>query len=190
LIVGLHMRDWNVIHKVIDWTNRLGLPVDFQVVTSGQCFPYFTGCENTFMNPNIDESALITLYRESDALLVPVTDSTANNSVLEGLACGTPVISTLVGGMPDYVSESCGWLFGKGEVEPIVELLKRLCNCRELAQSRRNEARLQALKFDWHRIAKRMLIVYEAVCAGRAPSEAVREFERAANDCHVVDTRR
>jgi glycosyltransferase involved in cell wall biosynthesis len=179
LIVGSHMRDWNVVHRVIDRSNQIGLPIDFHVVTGEQYYPYFTCCENTFMYSNVPESELITLYRQSDALLVPVIDCTANNSVLEGLSCGAPVISTLVGGMPDYVSESCGWLFEKGQVEPILELLQRMSDCRDIAESRRNEARVQALRFDWKQIAKRMLVVYQAVSAGRAPCEALLEFERA-----------
>jgi glycosyltransferase involved in cell wall biosynthesis len=178
LIVGSHMRDWNVIHGVIDRTNQIGLPIDFHVVTGEQYFPYLTCCENTFMYSNVPESELITLYRQSDALLVPVIDCTANNSVLEGLSCGTPVISTLVGGMSDYVDESCGWLFKKGQVEPILELLQRMSDCRDIAESRRNGARVQALRFDWKQIAKRMLVVYEAANAGRAVSEALVSFER------------
>jgi glycosyltransferase involved in cell wall biosynthesis len=179
LIVGSHMRDWNVIHGVIDRSNQIGLPIDFHVVTGEQYFPYLTCCENTFMYSKVQESKLIDLYRESDALLVPVIDCTANNSVLEGLSCGTPVISTSVGGMPDYVNESCGWLFEKGQVEPILELLQRMSDCRDITESRRNEARVQALRFDWRQIAKRMLVVYQAVSAGRAPSDALLEFERA-----------
>jgi hypothetical protein len=59
---------------------------------------------------------------------------------------------------------------------------RRLSDCREIAESRRNSARIQALKFDWRRIARRMLVVYQAVITGRAPSEALLEFEQNNKD--------
>jgi glycosyltransferase involved in cell wall biosynthesis len=176
LVVGSHMRDWTVTHKVIDRVTQLGIPVEFHVVTQWPYSYHFTGCQNVIFHSEISESALIALYRDSDALLLPVVDSTANNSVLEGLACGTPVISTSVGGIPDYVDDSCGWLFAKGEVEPIVSLVERLYLEPEHAESRRRHARLQALKFDWLHISKRVCAVYNAVVEGRAPAEALSRF--------------
>jgi glycosyltransferase involved in cell wall biosynthesis len=173
LIVGSHMRDWDATHKVVDRVSQLDLPVDFHVVTRWPYCYHFTGCRNLIFHSEISEAELIALYRNSDALLLPVVDSTANNSVLEGLACGTPVISTFVGGIPDYVDDNCGWLFTKGDVEPIVRLVERLYLDPEHASCRRNQARLQALKFDWGRIAERMWAVYEAVAEGRSPARAL-----------------
>src|SRR6516225_6677681 len=98
LVVGEHMRDWKVIHTVIDAINNRQLPVSFNVVTGEKSFAYFTGCSNTRLHSRISETSLIELYRNADAVLIPVTNATANNSVLESLACGTPVISTSIGG--------------------------------------------------------------------------------------------
>jgi glycosyltransferase involved in cell wall biosynthesis len=94
---------------------------------------------------------------------VPVTDATANNAALEALGCGTPVISTIVGGIPDYVDNTCGWLFEKGEVDRIVDLIGEICNQPEVASSRREAARTKALGFSWQRVAKKMRTVYESV---------------------------
>jgi len=177
LFVGGHMRDWNVIHRVIDEAHYFDLPVDFHVVTRDHFLSHFTGCSNVTYHSGISEAALIELYQESDALLVPLINATANNAVLESLACGTPVISTLVGGIPDYVTNKCGWLFPKGEVDPIMSLIRQLSVNKAVTESRRSEARLQALRFDWREVAKRMSAVYSAVASGRSPMKAMSQFD-------------
>jgi glycosyltransferase involved in cell wall biosynthesis len=184
LFVGHHMRDWNVIHRVIDEAHYFDLPVDFYVVTRPDFMPHFTGCANVTLHSGIPEAALIQLYQNSDALLVPLLDATANNAILESLACGTPVISTLVGGIPDYVSDKCGWLLPKGTVDPIMALIRQMCANKSFVDSRREEARLQALRFDWREIARRMSIVYSAVSVGHSPLKAMSEFDRA-NKCPI-----
>jgi glycosyltransferase involved in cell wall biosynthesis len=177
--VGEHMRDWNVIHRVVDECYYHSLPVDFDIVTTRQSRAHFTGCSNVTLHSEIPESELIALYQEADALIIPMIDATANNSVLEALACGTPVISTRVGGLPDYVTEKCGWLFAPGEIDGILDLIKGMSADPSLAESRRHEARWQALKFDWQEIASRLFVIYSAVASGRSPMAAVTEFDSA-----------
>jgi glycosyltransferase involved in cell wall biosynthesis len=83
------------------------------------------------------------------------------------------------GGIPDYVASDCGWLIPKGDIASPIELIKQLCADKEIVRSRRENARAQALKFDWRRVAERLSVVYSAVCAGRSPSKAVERFEEA-----------
>jgi glycosyltransferase involved in cell wall biosynthesis len=180
LIVGDHMRDWEVMHRVIDEARYSNLDIRFDVVTRPEYFAYFTGCSNVTFYSQIPEPELIGLYQAADALFLPVKGATANNAVLEALACGTPVITTAVGGMPDYVTGDCGWLTPPGDTGSMVELIKRLCVDRELVLSRREKARGQALKFDWQRVAEWISVVYSAVQTGRPPSAAARAFEKAA----------
>jgi glycosyltransferase involved in cell wall biosynthesis len=182
LIVGLWLRDWEVIHRVIDEVRNCHLKVKFDVVTLTEFFPYFTGCSNVTLHSGIPESQLIELYQRSDALFMPLKDATANNAVLEALACGVPVIATDVGGIPDYVSKDSGWLIPKGDVEAPLTLIKQLCADKNIARSRRERARMQALQFDWQRVAERLFGVYAAVSAGRSPSTAVAVFEATLLD--------
>jgi glycosyltransferase involved in cell wall biosynthesis len=161
LIVGEHMRDWFAMHKVIDEINHRGLDVEFHVVTNERYFPYFNGCTNLVYHSKISERELIGLYRSADALFLPLTNATANNSILEALACGTPVISTRVGGMPDYVNDESGWLLPLGDIVGYVNLITSLHDNRELARARRHAARTQALKFDWRLIAEQMFALYD-----------------------------
>jgi glycosyltransferase involved in cell wall biosynthesis len=162
LIVGHHMRDWNVIHRTIDEINHRRLNVEFHVVTAEPFFPYFVGCANVVFHSQISESELVGLYRSADILFLPVINATANNAILEALACGTPVISTLVGGVPDYVNDESGWLLPVGDVAGHVDLIASLHGNRELAHRRRRAARTQALKFDWRLVAEQMIAVYAA----------------------------
>jgi glycosyltransferase involved in cell wall biosynthesis len=177
LVVGEHLRDWEVIHTVIDETNRRGLAARFDVVTAEKYFPYFVACANTSLYAKIKEPMLIEMYHKADAVLIPVTDATANNSILEALACGTPVISTQVGGIPDYVSDRCGWLFPKGATMPILDLMTSICANREIARSKRADARRRAMEFSWPRIVEMMLAVYAAIIAGRSPATALPHAE-------------
>jgi glycosyltransferase involved in cell wall biosynthesis len=182
LVVGDHMRDWDVMHRVIDEANRSHLDVQFDVVVRSQLFPYFTGCSNITLHSEIAEAKLIELYRAADALFLPVKHAIANNAVLEALACGTPVIATDVGGIPDYITRDCGWLIPKGDVTSTIEVIKQLCVDKDIVRSRREKARVQALKFDWQRIAERLFVVYSAIHAGRSPSAAIKQIEQAEVD--------
>jgi glycosyltransferase involved in cell wall biosynthesis len=188
VIVGEHRRDWEASHKIIDECNARKLPVEFDAVLPKALWGVFVGCANTRLHAGLSEGELIRLYQNADALLIPVLAATANNAVLESLACGTPVISNSVGGIPDYVDDTCGWLFGKGEVQGIVDLIEQLCNEPEIAWSLRESARRKSLEFSWNRIAEQMLGIYQTVAAGGSPAEAAAAWERSAYDscpkCH------
>jgi glycosyltransferase involved in cell wall biosynthesis len=178
IVVGEHMRDWEASHRIIDECRVRQLPVQVDIVLKQELWSVFSGCTNIRLHSGISEDQLLRLYREADALLVPVVDSTANNAVLEALACGTPVISNSVGGITDYVDETCGWLFGKGEVLGIVNLIEQFCKNPEIARSRREAARLKSLEFSWDRVARQMLAIYQAVIEGYSPVNAVTAREQ------------
>jgi glycosyltransferase involved in cell wall biosynthesis len=178
IMVGENMRDWEASHRIIDECHARQLPVEIDAVLKRELWSVFTGCTNLRLHSGISEDQLIRLYREADALLVPVVDSTANNAVLEALACGTPVISNSVGGITDYVDETCGWLFGKSEVLGIVNLIEQLCHNPEIARARRESARLKSLEFSWDRVAEQMAAIYEAVADGDSPADALAAFEQ------------
>ena len=177
LVVGLYLRDWEVIHRVIDETRNNRLDVQFDVVTLPAFFPYFAGCSNVTLHSGISERDLIGLYQRSDALFLPLKDATANNALLEALACGLPAMVTNVGGISDYLSDGSGWLIPRNDVETPLALIRHLSVDRDLARSKREKARAQALKFDWRRIRERLLAVYSAISAGRPPHTSVEGVE-------------
>jgi len=169
LSVGHHMRDWKAIDRIIAETRCRRLAVRFDIVAPQDERSGLAQRDNVHFHQGISEEQLIRLYRESDALLMPVIDATATNAALEALACGTPVISNLVGGMPDYIDGTCGWLFEKGEVNGIVQLINDISDRPEIASPLRRGARSKALGFSWNSIAEKMRMVYAAAARRRSP---------------------
>ena len=53
----------------------------------------------------LDRDAMAALYRSADLMLNPSLADNMPNSVLESLACGVPVVSTHVGGVPYMVQD-------------------------------------------------------------------------------------
>jgi glycosyltransferase involved in cell wall biosynthesis len=170
--VGQFLRDFRALRAIIDECNVRKLPVQFDLVMDRGFWPAFTECPNVRLHTKIEETELIRMYREADALLMPLADATANNAVLEALACGTPVISNKVGGIADYVDDDCSWLFEKGEVGGMVNLIDAICGDREIASSRRAAGRRKSLDFDWSRIADQMRELYRVVATGNSRASA------------------
>jgi glycosyltransferase involved in cell wall biosynthesis len=177
ITVGHHMRDWKALDEIIGRCHAQDLAVRFDIVAPEHGLSRSAHLPNVHLHSRIPEEHLIQLYCEADALLIPMLDATANNAALEGLACGTPVISTIVGGIPDYVDDTCGWLFEPSAVAGIVKLIGEICNEQEIASSRRSAARNKALTFSWKRVAARMRVVYEAVAHRRRLEVAGADWE-------------
>lgn len=166
IFIGMMLRDFDIAHRVIDRCYSEKIDAEFVIVIGGAGKAFFTGCSNAKILSNISEQQLITLYRSCDALFLPLLNSTANNAILEALACGLPVISTRIGGVPDYVDESCGWLLPPSDFESAYECVREIVWNRELAFDKRKEARLKAEGFSWNRVANKLLNAYGRLCGG------------------------
>ncbi len=88
-------------------------------------------------------------------------------SFLEANACGTPVIGTYTGGIPEAVEDGVsGLLVPPCDDEAIAEALLRLLTDREYARLLGEQGRQRALtEFSWDHVARRLM---EAVDASRA----------------------
>jgi glycosyltransferase involved in cell wall biosynthesis len=61
--------------------------------------------DNVRWYAGVSDEALRDLYQRAHLLFLPLVDATANNSVLEAMACGLPLVVSKVGGVTDYVAE-------------------------------------------------------------------------------------
>jgi glycosyltransferase involved in cell wall biosynthesis len=112
---------------------------------------------------DVSDTELLSLYRSSELMMLPLTDTTANLAVLEGLSCGLPLVVTDIGGIRDYVDSDCAALVATQDAETMAEQVLRVLNDRARRKAMAQAARAKALTFDWHVIADQMTKVYESV---------------------------
>jgi glycosyltransferase involved in cell wall biosynthesis len=78
---------------------------------------------------NVDQAALAKLYNIGDVSLVPSRREPFGLVAIEAMACGTPVIASNQGGLPDFVNDSVGRLVTPEDpddlAEAVIQILKR-----------------------------------------------------------------
>jgi len=151
LFVGSHRRDIGALEKVLVACQSLRLGVHFTVVSRENLRSKFSRYSNLTFRSGLDEVELLRLYREADALFMPVKEGTANNAILEALACGLPILTTDIRGTRDYVHEGCASFFVNDSVDSMVNSIQRIMDD-ELRSTMALMAREQALKFSWKKV--------------------------------------
>lgn len=110
----------------------------------------------------LTDEQLRTTYQQADLLVMPMLDCTANNAILESMACGTPVLTNRVGGIPEYVDPACNRILEGKNVAEWVDVLCELARRRDQLENMRAATRASVLRFDWREVAPRYHEVYEA----------------------------
>ena len=64
----------------------------------------------------MDYPKLRDLYNKGDCVISPTMADAFNIPLLEGMACGLPVITTDFGGQTDFVNSKNGWIITDGEM--------------------------------------------------------------------------
>jgi glycosyltransferase involved in cell wall biosynthesis len=172
IFAGSHMRDLDVLAKVVAAVVR-ATPICFDLIlpmsnrTSALCELAQQFSTQVVLHDQISFSALLGLYQRADVALLPLVDGSANNSILEALACGVPVIATDVGGTKDYISGQCGFLVSSHTPEAYVESLFNLSENPAVKTRMSMAARTRAEQFSWEKISQRTIQVYGDLLARR-----------------------
>lgn len=161
--VGWWLRDIDMITRVIERANKQALDIGFNIVTFPEYFDHFKGLQNVNLFSGISDEELKRKYQEADALLLPMKDCTANNAVLEAIACGVPVLTSDNGGMRDYVDENCAYLAKPGDDNELFDAVVALMKGPDKRMLMAKAARKKALEFDWKVVGQKMMDVYRQI---------------------------
>lgn len=108
------------------------------------------------------------LYRAADIFVCPSTYQEPLGMVnVEAQACGTPVIASAVGGIPDVVEhEVNGLLVPPGDAQALARALLRLIHDRSLRARLGTAARESSSQLDWRLLAARLDEIYDRALHG------------------------
>ncbi|MER5780203.1 glycosyltransferase [Streptomyces mobaraensis] len=162
LTVGWWLRDFHTLDAVHDLLHRRhGQDIELIVVTrQAASRPWHPAAH---ILEGISEHELIALYRRATFLLLPLIGASANNALLEALACGTPAVVTDIGGIRHYTGQSpAAVLVPPGDASAAADaagqLLAELGTADQVV--RRAAARTRAESFAWPRVADDVRAVY------------------------------
>lgn len=95
------------------------------------------GLENVIFVGNKDADTLRKIYNISDVCAVPSRQEAFGLVALESIACGTPVVASNQGGIPDFINENVGILIEKENVEQLANAILKTINKDKKYNSRR-----------------------------------------------------
>ncbi|MEE8468207.1 MAG: glycosyltransferase family 1 protein [Planctomycetota bacterium] len=116
----------------------------------------------------VKESQLARLYAEADVLLWVSLSEGFGLPPLESMACGTPVVSSVVTAMPEVCDEAA-LLVEPTDPERIFEAVRRILTEEDLAAEYVARGNRRAREFTWMDSARATLLAYQA--AASAPED-------------------
>ena len=166
LFAGSWLRDMELLETVVRTVGEREPAIRFRVCADRDRVASIAGLPNVEIPGRVGDEGLLREYRSADLFLLPLTDCTANNCLLEAMACGLPLVASDVGGVRDYATDESAALVPPGDGEAMADAVLGLCGDDERRAEMARAARRRALALDWDRVANSLLGVYEAV--GRA----------------------
>jgi glycosyltransferase involved in cell wall biosynthesis len=161
LFVGSMLRDFDLLRKVILELHKKFTDLVVTVVVAREKQSLFLDLPGIRILSGITDIQLRDEYRKASLLLLPLTNCTANNSVLEAISCGLPVVTNDVGGIRGYLDQDCSILCRKSDVEDMVGATIELLSNEDLLSGMRLAARKRALLFSWEEVRTQALDIFK-----------------------------
>jgi glycosyltransferase involved in cell wall biosynthesis len=112
----------------------------------------------------VPEHDLVALYNAAEVFVYPSLYEGFGLPVLEAMACGTPVVSSAAGSIPEIAGDAVSWI-DPYSAESISRGIRGVLEAPGLASRLRAIGLAQANRFSWEQTAKKMLDLYEQASA-------------------------
>jgi len=117
LCVGHYLRNFEMLERVINFLEAKKYELNYQLVIPAmfrntEVLIRLAKKSNITFYEKLTDEELLALYQECGMTVIPMNDSGANTAIIQAIACGTPVVTTNVGGIRSY---------GGGDIFPLVD---------------------------------------------------------------------
>ena len=113
---------------------------------------------------NMEHKQTISLIKGSDILLQPSFSEGISSTILEAMACKTPIIASNIGGNNEILqNQESGILVEPKDYDLFVEKINELISDSNLSNKLTKSAYNNVQKYDWEIIGKQYLDVYESI---------------------------
>jgi glycosyltransferase involved in cell wall biosynthesis len=120
--------------------------------------------ENIGFTGKLKPDEIVALYQQADIMLNPTTVDNMPNSVLEAMACGVPVVTTNVGGIPYIVENNkTALLVDVGDYEGMAKKVITLFKDESLYQELVTNGLAEVQKYSWPNVRQQWLSLYLTV---------------------------
>ncbi len=144
-------RDWGVKAQLVQLTGQLNLK------------------DNVEFLEEISFDSLIEHYNKVKIFALTSKYEAFGITIMEAIGCGTPVVVTSVGGIPEVVGDA-GILCNENEESMAKGVIELMTNNEKYKTLKENTKRRRKL-FDWDIIAEKIKVVYEKTLSGAKVGE-------------------
>jgi glycosyltransferase involved in cell wall biosynthesis len=164
LAVGNYRRDFPLLRSIFQQLEKFK-HIQIKVVSSPKNHHHFAELKNVKRLSHLSDAELLEVYQSASGQIIAVENATANNALLEGLACGLPTIAGDVGGIREYLNLDCALLIQPQDIEGFVQAVVDLADDSIRRTEMAKAARQRALELQWSNIAEQTEQLYQSLLA-------------------------
>lgn len=174
LCVGSHARDFDTLRSSAEIVQRAVPGASVRLIAPPTLLPTGLDLGPVERLSGLDDDALRSAYRDATVVLLPLMRATANNSLLEAMACGKPVVVTDVGGVRDYARPEIGALCPRGDASAHASAVLDLLGDPERRERAGRAARATAEQLAWPKVRAQVRQALLAPPAGPTQEHGAR----------------
>jgi glycosyltransferase involved in cell wall biosynthesis len=114
----------------------------------------------------VPDADLVSLYNAAEALVLPSFDEGFGLPAVEAMACGTPVLASATGSLPEVVGDA-GILFDPHNPREMQEALSSVLMDAPLREKMRRLGLRRAAEYSWQHSARALVAIFNSLAQGK-----------------------